>query len=256
MPRFSANISLMFGEVPMLERPAAARAAGFQAVEVQFPYEAEAGDWASALETAGVELVQFNLAAGDRSKGEAGLAALPDRRDEFRFSVSRARRYAEATGARRVTVLAGVPGRDVPSEQARDCLVENLVYAADKLADLDVTILLEAVNMRDVPGFFINQSSQALATIFAVDRPSVKLQYDCYHMQIMEGDLIPTMERLKDYIGHIQFADTPGRHEPGTGEINFPNIFKALDAMGYDGWVGAEYVPSGRTEDSLGWFEG
>lgn len=254
MPKFCANISLMFTEMPLLERPAAARAAGFTAIEVQFPYVAALDDFARAVERAGVEVVLINFPAGDADKGDRGLGALPSRIAEFRAGVADGRRYAERLGCKRMNLLAGVPGADVSRDAARGTLIENLRYAAAAVAPLDVTVCLEAINTRDIPGFFLSDPDQTIGMIDEAGVANAALQYDLYHMQIMRGDLIPTVERLKARIGHIQFADTPGRHEPGTGEINFANVFAALDRLGYAGWVGAEYRPRKSTVESLGWF--
>lgn len=254
MPRFAANLSMMFTERALLERPAAARAAGFQAVEVQFPYEAPAEDWEAALRGTGLPMVLINVPAGDTTRHPPGIAALPERRDEYRAGVETALRYAERLSVKRVNVLAGVVPRTLSIEAARDCFVENVAWTADRFRDLGVTVLIEAINIRDVPGFLLNGSNQALAVIFQAGRDNLAFQYDCYHMQIMEGDIIPTLERIVEHVGHIQFADTPGRHEPGTGELNYANIFAAIDRLDYAGWTSAEYRPSGRTEDTLGWM--
>ena len=254
MPRFCANISMLFVERPLLERPAAARAAGFTTIEVQFPYVVPLDDFARAVEAAGVEVALINFPAGNAEKGDRGLGALPSRIAEFRAGVAEAKRYAARLGVKRFNLLAGVPGRDVPERGARATLIENLRFAAEAVRDIGATVCLEAINTRDVPGFFLNDPDQVVALIDEAGVRNAALQYDLYHMQIMCGDLIPTMERLLPRIGHMQFADTPGRHEPGTGEINYANVFAAIDRIGYQGWLGAEYRPQGRTEDGLGWF--
>lgn len=254
MPRFAANVSMMFAEHAPIARPAAAAASGFRAIEIQFPYEMACGDFAHACRKANVEVVLINFPAGDAAKGDRGLGALPGRREEFRAGIESAKRYLAATGAKRINLLAGIPGPGVTPEDARATLIENTRLAARAVAELGVTVCLEAINTRDVPGFFANRSDQVIEIVEAAGEQNVALQYDLYHMQIMEGDLIPTLGRLAKHIGHIQFADTPGRHEPGTGEINFVNVFAAIDAAGWNGWVGAEYRPSGRTEESLAWF--
>ncbi|MBI3707342.1 MAG: TIM barrel protein, partial [Proteobacteria bacterium] len=173
----------------------------------------------------------------------------------FRAGIDTARRYAERLGVTRVNLLAGVPPTGADAARCRYTLVENMRAAAKAMAEIGATVCLEAINTRTVPGFFVSRSQQAVDLIAAAGAANLALQYDLYHMQIMEGDLVPTLERLKQRIGHIQFADTPGRHEPGTGEINFANVFAALDRIAYDGWVAAEYNPLGTTRDSLGWFE-
>ncbi len=254
MPRFCANISMLFAELPLLERPAAARAAGFAAIEVQFPYVVPLEDFARAVENAGVEVALINFPAGDAQKGDRGLGALPSRVGEFRAGVAEGRRYAERLGCKRINLLAGVPGAGVDRDTARKTLAENLHYAAAAVAPLGVTVCLEAINTRDVPGFFLHDPDETVGVIDEAGAANAALQYDLYHMQIMHGDLIATIERLKARIGHVQFADTPGRHEPGTGEINFANVFAALDRLGYAGWVGAEYRPRANTAESLAWF--
>jgi hydroxypyruvate isomerase len=254
MLRFCANISMLFAERPLLERPAAARAAGFEAIEIQFPYAVPLDDFAASVTRAGVRVALINFPAGDMAKGDRGLGALPSRRAEFRAGVALARRYAERLGAKRLNLLAGVPGQ-AREEEARETLIDNMRFAARALADLGAVVCIEAINTRDVPGFYICDPDRAVSLIDAAGAPNLALQYDLYHMQIMRGDLIPTIERLFPRIGHLQFADTPGRHEPGTGEINFASVFAALERLGYAGWVGAEYWPSRTTEETLPWFE-
>jgi hydroxypyruvate isomerase len=254
MPRFCANISMLFAELPMLERPAAARAAGFDAVEVQFPYTVPLDDFARAIDDAGVAVALINFPAGNADKGDRGLGALPSRKDEFRAGVAEAKRYAKRLHVERFNLLAGVPGPAVPDREARATLIDNLRFAAQAVQDIGATVCLEAINTRDVPGFWLCDPDQAVELIDESGVRNAALQYDLYHMQIMRGDLIPTMERLLPRIGHMQFADTPGRHEPGTGEINFANVFAAIDRIGYRGWLGAEYRPQTSTEEGLGWF--
>jgi hydroxypyruvate isomerase len=245
---------MLFTELPLLERPAAARAAGFRAIEIQFPYEAPLDELAAACRRAGVRVALINLPAGDVAKGDRGLGALPDRVDEFIAGVALARCYAERLGVEKINLLAGIPGPKRDPAACRAALIENLYAAAKAMTEIGATVCLEAINTRDVPGFFVSRSKQAVALIEAAGAANLALQYDLYHMQIMEGDLIPTLARLIDRIGHVQFADTPGRHEPGTGEINYANVFASLDRIGYSGFVGAEYRPSRSTVDSLGWF--
>ena len=254
MPRFCANISMLFAELPMVERPAAARAAGFEAIEVQFPYAVPLDDFARAAEDAGVKVALINFPAGDFDKGDRGLGALPLRIAEFRAGVAEGRRYAERLGVDRFNLLAGIPGPEVADKDARAALIDNLRFAAKAVASIGATVCLEAINTRDVPGFYLHDPDQVVALIDEAGVSNAALQYDIYHMQIMRGDLIPTMERLIERIGHIQFADTPGRHEPGTGEINFATVFPAIDRIGYAGWLGAEYKPAHGTAGGLGWF--
>ena len=258
MPRFAANLSMLFSPLSLLDRMDAAAKAGFKAVEYLFPYDVDAGALKERLEANGLEQVLFNLPAGDWATGERGIACHPDRVDEFRAGVDRAIGYAKTLGCPRLNCLAGIvpPGRE-PAE-ARATFVANLGFAAKRLADSGLTLLIEAINTRDIPGFFLNTTGQGLGILEEVGTDNLKLQYDIYHMQIMEGDLAPTIEKHLDRIGHIQIADTPGRHEPGTGEINYPFLFGHLDRIGYAGWVGCEYVPSApqNTEASLGWMRG
>lgn len=255
MPRFAANLSMLFTEAPFLERFALARAAGFDGVEFLFPYAYAKDQLQQALAQNHLTQVLFNLPPGDWDAGERGIACLPDRVAEFRAGVDQALDYAQALGCRQVNCLAGLRPAAVTEDEAWQTLVANVGYAADKLAAQGITLCLEAINSRvDMPGFALDTSGKVLALIEQVDADNVRLQYDVYHMQIMEGDLVRSMECLLPWISHIQFADNPGRHEPGTGEINFSNVFGAIDRMGYDGWVSAEYRPSGKTADSLSWL--
>jgi len=255
MPRFAANLSMLFTEVDFTERFARARAAGFSGVEYLFPYAYPKDLLSRTLADNELTQVLFNLPPGNWEAGERGIACLPDRIDEFRTGVDRAIDYAQALGCRQLNCLAGVRPHSLPESLAWQTLVANVDYAADKLATEGITLCLEAINSRvDMPGFLLDTSGKVLELIEEVDADNVKLQYDLYHMQIMEGDLIRSLECLMPWIGHVQFADNPGRHEPGTGEINFSNVFSAIDSMGYEGWVSAEYRPSGETGDSLGWF--
>ncbi|GAA0531813.1 MULTISPECIES: hydroxypyruvate isomerase family protein [Pigmentiphaga] len=256
MIRFSANLSMLFLEVPELERPAAARRAGFDAVEVQFPYDHEAARWRDALHAAGVELALCNVPAGDLMAGGQGLAAVPGREAAFREAVAQAAKVAQVLRPRNVNVLAGCPGPEHDRERCLDTLAGNLAHAAQVLGDLGMGVVTEAVNTVDRPRYLIDTTRAALDVIDRAGHPNLRIQYDLYHMQIMEGDLIRSLRTHCARIGHIQFADTPGRHEPGTGEIHFPNVFAALDELPYDGFVGAEYVPTGRTEDTLAWMAG
>lgn len=255
MPRFAANLSMLFTEVPFLERFARARAAGFTAVEYLFPYDWPAEQLAEQLREQGLTQVLFNLPPGGWQAGERGIACLPDRVEEFRAGVDQGIAYARVLGNRQLNCLAGLKPADLDEQTAWETLVANVRYAADRFAGAGLTLCLEAINSRvDMPGFMLDTTGKVMALIEELDADNVRLQYDVYHMQIMEGDVIRTMECLLPWIGHIQFADNPGRHEPGTGEINFSNVFAALDRMGYQGWVSAEYRPSLETEDTLSWF--
>jgi hydroxypyruvate isomerase len=254
MPKFAANISLLFTELPFLDRIAAASDAGFDAVELQFPYAVDEQRLADALTASGLPLVLHNLPAGSWERGDRGIACHPRRVDEFRRGVDTAIRYAKALNCPRLNCLAGVRPPDVGFETARDTLIDNLRHASEKLEREGLDLLIEPINSRDVPGFFIDRSRMALDLMVDAGCSNLKLQYDIYHAQVMEGDLARTVETALDRIGHIQIADTPGRHEPGTGEINFSFLLERLDAMGYEGWVGCEYVPWGSTLDGLGWM--
>lgn len=254
MPRLAANLSLMFTELPFLDRFAAAADAGFGAVEFMFPYEWSPEQVAAKASAQGLETVLFNCPAGDWGAGERGIAALPDRIAECRDGTARALDYARALGCRKLHLLAGIvpPGAD--SDRMHDVFVASIRHAADLVAGDGIDILLEPINRRvDIPGYLHGSTDETMAIIDRVDRPNVRLQYDVYHMQIMEGDLIRHIEALIDRIGHVQIADNPGRAEPGTGEINFDTILRRLDTLGYAGHVGCEYKPVAETVAGLGW---
>jgi len=253
MPRFCANISLMFNEVPMPERFDAAKRAGFDAVEIQFPYAFDAGMMAGRAAAAGVEVVLINLPAGNWEQGDRGIAALPSRVSEFRDGVKTAAAYARAFKCRRLNCLAGVVPQKVPEASLRETLVSNLRFAAAQLGEQEFELLIEPANTRSIPGAFLRNTVQALSIIDQARLPNLRLQYDLFHMQIMEGDLAHTLGQHLARIGHIQVADVPDRHEPGSGEINFPFLFGLIDRLGYGGWIGAEYIPAGATEAGLGW---
>jgi hydroxypyruvate isomerase len=254
MPKFSANVSMLFTEHDFLDRFDAAARAGFKAVEYIGPYEYEAEMVAARLAKNGLTQALFNLPPGDWSKGERGIAILPDRVDEFRRGVDTAIAYAKALGCGQVNCLAGIAPEDIEAAVLEETFVENLIYAADRLEAAGVKLLIEAINTRDIPGFFLNTSKQALAIIDRVGSKNLYFQYDIYHMQIMEGDIARTIEANLDRIAHIQLADNPGRHEPGTGEINYPFLYEHFDRIGYSGWIGAEYKPKAGTEAGLRWF--
>jgi len=255
MPRFAANLTMLFNERPFLERFAAAAQAGFSGVEYLFPYDFDAQALAAELKTHGLVQVLHNLPAGDWAKGERGIAVLPGREEEFRAGVDRAIRYATALGCRQVNCLAGLAPAGEDPKRLEDRLVANLAFAAAKLKNHGIKLLVEPINTRDMPGFFLNRSEQALALIDKVGSDNLFLQYDIYHMQRMEGELAATIERHLPRIAHIQLADNPGRGEPGTGEINYPFLFGRLDKIGYAGWVGCEYKPKTGTVEGLGWLK-
>jgi len=254
MPRFAANLSMLFGEVPFLDRFEAAARAGFRAVECQFPYPFPKEAIAERQRRHGLELVLHNLPAGDWEKGERGLACLPEREREFEEGVALGIEYARALGCARLNCLAGVAPPGVEPGRLRATLVENLRRAAARLADAGLDLLVEPLNTRDVPGFLLCRTEQALSVLDEVAAPNLRLQFDAYHMQVMEGDLANTLQRHLARIGHVQIADNPGRHEPGTGEIHYPFLFAHLDRIGYRGWVGCEYRPEATTEAGLGWL--
>ena len=252
MPRFAANLSMMFTEWPFLDRFAAAADAGFDAVEFLFPYEHPPEAIAERLAANGLEQALFNLPPGDWAKGERGIAVFPERRAEFERSVDQALNYAEATGAKRLHLMAGnAPANDAAHGQAYEAAV---MFAAERAAKNGVTIVLEPINRRDMPDYFLNDFRRAADLIRRLAWPNLKLQFDIYHRQIMHGDIIRGLEAAFDIVGHVQIASVPGRNEPGTGELDDARIFAALDRLGYDGFVGCEYRPAGRTLDGLAWF--
>ncbi len=255
MPKFAANLSMLFTEEDFLDRFKAAAEAGFKGVEYLFPYDYSAVELKARLDEHGLTQVLHNLPAGDWGAGERGIACHPDRVEEFRAGVEQAIDYATVLGCKQVNCLAGIRPQGVSLEQARRTLVENLRYAAEKLEAAGTLLLAEPINTRDIPGFFLNRTEQALAIFDEVGSPNLKLQYDIYHMQIMEGDLAPTIEKHLARIAHVQLADNPGRHEPGTGEIHYPFLFAYLDRLGYDGWIGCEYKPKTTTREGLGWLD-
>ena len=252
MPRFAANLSMMFTEVDFLDRFEAAAKAGFKGVEYLFPYDFPAADIKARLDRFGLTQVLHNLPAGDWAAGERGIACHPDRVDEFKTGVDKAIEYASALGCKQVNCLAGIAPI---SDDVDKTFIDNLKFAADKLKAAGIKLVIEAINTRDIPGFYLSSTQQALDAIKATGSDNIAVQYDIYHMQIMEGDLAPTMEKHLASINHIQLADNPGRGEPGTGEINYPFLFAFLDRIGYDGWIGCEYKPATTTLDGLGWAD-
>lgn len=254
MPKFSANLSFLYPELPFLDRFAAAAADGFRAVEYAVPYVAEVEELAALLAAHGLEQALFNMPAGDWDGGERGIACHPDRVDEFRAGVDVALSYARVLGCPRVNCLAGIVPAGVPTEALEATFVANLRYAAPRFAAAGVQLLVEPINTRDIPGFYLSTERHAERVLDAVGSNNLLIQYDIYHQQVTAGDLVPTFERLKHRIGHIQIADTPGRHEPGTGEINYGFVLSELDRLGYGGWVGCEYRPLAGTSEGLGWM--
>jgi len=254
MPKFAVNLSMLFTELPLIERFSAAKAAGFDQVEIQFPYELSISQIQQQLEHNNQQLILINLPAGDWATGERGIACHADRQAEFEQGVTLALEYACALNVPQINCLAGIRPAEQSQADTRSTLLQNLTYAASLLEKPGIKLLIEAINTQDIPGFWLNSSHQAFEMIQKLDKLNIAFQYDVYHMQIMEGDLINTLRTHIDQIAHIQIADVPGRHEPGTGEINFPNLFKALDAVGYSGFISLEYNPAGQTVDGLHWL--
>ena len=254
MPKFAANLTMLFNELPFLDRFAAAKAAGFSGVEFLFPYDFEKVVLREKLDRYGLSQVLHNLPAGDWAAGERGIAVLPDRVAEFRDGVEQAIDYARALDCRQLNCLVGIAPAGIETEMLRRVLVGNLRFAADALARHNIRLLIEPINTRDIPGFFLSRTQQAQDLIAEVGSDNLFIQYDIYHMQVMEGDLAPTIRKHFGRIAHIQLADNPGRNEPGTGEINFPYLFRYLDEIGYAGWIGCEYKPKTATDQSLEWL--
>lgn len=253
MPKFAANLSMLFTELPFLDRFEAAARAGFTAVEFLFPYAYSAADIKQRLDANGLKLVLHNLPAGDWDAGERGIACHPDRVDEFRDGVAKTISYATALGVGQVNCLAGKAPAGVSDAVLRSTFVNNLKYAAAELKGAGLRLLIEPINRFDIPGFYLNYTAQALEILDEVGADNAFVQYDIYHAQRMEGELAATMQKQLTRIGHIQLADNPGRNEPGTGEINYPFLFAHLDRIGYTGWIGCEYKPATTTEAGLGW---
>lgn len=254
MPQFAANLSMLFHEAPFLERFALARAAGFEAVEFMFPYGVEAESIVQRLQRHQLRLVLHNMPAGDWAAGDRGMACDPRRVGEFQDSVGLALDYALELGTPRLHCLAGKRPGGVSAERAHATYVDNLRFAAGRCREHGIELLIEPINDRDMPGYFLTGSRQAAAIIAECGEPNLFLQFDLYHMQRMEGDLAASLRSLLPLIRHVQLADVPGRHQPGTGEIRFPFLLDLLDELGYAGWVGCEYVPLGDTVDSLRWL--
>ncbi len=254
MPRFAANLTMLFTEYPMLERIDRAAQAGFKGVEILQPYAEDIDGVQAALKRNKIELVNFNLPAGQVAGGNRGIANDPRRIDEFEAGVERAVALADRLGVKRVNCIAGRMLPDVSVSEQWDTLRRNLRHAATVAADRGVVQLIEPLNTIDNPGYIICSPHRSFSLVEEIAHPNLKVEYDLYHAQKMEGNLAVTIRDHIGLIGHVQIADNPGRHEPGTGEINFPFMFRVLDETGYDGWVSLEYNPSGRTEDSFGWL--
>ena len=253
MLKFSANLTMMFNEVDFLGRFERASKAGFKGVEFLFPYEWERQELAEKLDKHGLEQVLYNLPAGNWLAGERGIACLPRRVGEFQEGVGLAIEYAKALRCPRLNCIAGITPKDVPAEKVRQTMVDNLRFAATALEKEGIRLLVEPLNNQDIPEFYLVHTQDALRLLAEVNHPNLWLQYDIYHMQIMEGNLTRTILDNLARIAHIQLGDNPGRHEPGTGEINYANLLRFIDEAGYDGWIGCEYKPAGVTEDGLEW---
>ncbi len=255
MLKFCANLTMMFNEVDFLNRFERASRAGFKGVEYLFPYEWDKEQLAEKLEKHGLEQVLYNLPAGDWSAGERGIACFPERIGEFQDGVCLAIEYARALKCSRLNCLVGRTPEGVPAEKVRQTLIDNIQFAAGALEKEGIRLLVEPVNSQDMPGFHLVHTLDALQLLKEVNHSNIWLQYDIYHMQVMEGNLTKTITSNLNRIAHIQIADNPGRHEPGTGEINYSNLLHFIDKAGYDGWIGCEYKPAGVTEDGLGWLK-
>lgn len=253
MTKLAANLTMLFNELPFLDRFEAAANAGFSAVEFLFPYAFDVEEIAVRLAKSKLTLVLHNLPAGNWEAGERGIACHPDRIEEFKAGVETAMRYAKALGVTQVNCLAGIKPAGISDNEAQQTFVSNLKFAADKLKTAGIRLLIEPINTFDIPGFFLSRTKQALAIIQETASDNLFLQYDIYHAQRMEGELINTIKANLALIKHIQLADNPGRFEPGTGEINYHNVFAQLNAMGYEGWIGCEYKPKAGTLEGLGW---
>ena len=255
MPKFSANLTMLFNEVEFLNRFGAAAKAGFRAVEFLLPYAHEKTQLIDVVQKDNLQVVLFNMPAGDWSAGDRGMACDPARAGEYQEGVGTAIDYALALGCKQIHCMAGLKPRGVSEENMRDAYIASLQFAGTELAKHGMKLLIEAINTRDMPGYYLNSSRQAFDIMHYANVPNLSFQYDIYHLQIMEGDLAPTIEKHLAKIGHIQLADTPGRHEPGTGEINYNFLLPHLDKIGYRGWIGCEYRPATTTEAGLGWLK-
>lgn len=254
MPRFAANLSLLYTEVPFLERFEMAAADGFEGVEYLFPYEHAPELLARYLDEHRLEQVLFNAPPGNWAAGERGLAALPGRTREFRDGIHQALDYAAALQAPRIHVMAGIPSDDADLDHCRDVYLDNIAWAAEQAATRQVDIMIEPINQQDMPGYFLSQQDEALSVCQTLNLPNVKIQFDTYHCQMSEGNVAARLQASLPLVGHIQIAGVPGRHEPDIGELHYPFLFAAIDAMGYLGWVGCEYRPRSETRAGFDWL--
>ncbi|MGI4984627.1 MAG: 2-oxo-tetronate isomerase [Janthinobacterium lividum] len=254
MPRFAANLSMLYPQHDFLDRFAAARADGFDAVEYLFPYDYSAEELRRRLDDNGLVQALFNAPPGDWAAGERGIASLPGRESEFRAGFQRALDYAAVLKNDRIHVMAGLLPDETQRAVHHAVYLENLTFAAEQAAKAGITVLLEPINPRDMPGFFLNRQDQGQAVCKEVGAANLKVQFDCYHCQIVEGDIESKLRRDFAGIGHIQIAGVPHRHEPDRNEVNYPYLFAVFDELGYDGWVGCEYRPRGDTSEGLAWL--
>jgi hydroxypyruvate isomerase len=254
MPRFAANLTMMYNEHAFLDRFAAAARDGFDAVEYLFPYDHPAAEVKARLEENGLAQALFNAPPGDWAAGERGLAALPGREDEFRRGIDKALDYARVLDNRKLHVMAGIVASEDTRAQQRELYLKHLDYAAQAARGEDITILIEPINTRDMPGYLLNRQDDAHAICAEIGAANLQVQFDCYHCQIMEGDLAVKLKRDIARIGHIQVAGVPERHEPDSGELNYPWLFSLIDELGYTGWIGCEYWPRAKASDGLGWI--
>jgi hydroxypyruvate isomerase len=252
--RYSANLTMLYKEVEFLDRFAKAAAAGFAAVEFLSPYEAGVDEVKARVDDWGLTVALFNLPAGDADAGEFGTLGNPARRDFFRWGFAEALEAANCLRCERLHTMFGKTAADFDAAAQVDCALENLAWAAPQAAEAGVTLLIEALNPIDWPDYFLSTTANALDIVIRAGRSNVKLQYDVYHAQMTQGNLINTITGDFPTIGHIQIADVPGRHEPGTGEINYPNVFSVLEQLGYQGYIGLEYHPAGDTDEGLAWL--
>jgi len=255
MPRLAANLTMMYAEHAFLDRFQAAAQDGFTGVEFLFPYEFAAADLKARLADNGLTQALFNAPPGDWGAGERGIASLPGRESEFQRGVEQALEYAAQLGNRSLHVMAGLIRPSEDRAAHRDTYLKNLAFAARAAATADITIVIEPINTRDIPGFFLNRQDDAQAICAEVGAPNLKVQFDCYHCQIVEGDIAVKLQRDMAGIGHIQVAGVPDRHEPDLGELNYPYLFERIDALGYTGWIGCEYRPKAGTSAGLGWAQ-
>jgi hydroxypyruvate isomerase len=254
MLRFAANLSMMYNEYAFLDRFAAAAKDGFEGVEFLFPYAHPVADIQSRLTSLGLTQALFNAPPGNWEAGERGIASLPGREDEFKQSIDTALSYATVLGNRSLHVMAGLIRPDQDRAQHRAVYLSNLAYAAKQAASAGITIVIEPINTRNIPGFFLNRQDDAQAICKEVGATNLKVQFDCYHCQIVEGDVAMKLRRDIAGIGHIQIAGVPERHEPDVGEVHYPYLFKVMQEIGYQGWIGCEYIPAGNTSEGLGWL--